>query len=124
MDEDIDFPIGSLNFRVGSLGMIHLLDPTEPDPSASEPKMIAMSESSEGSSSEVNSSVSLAEAEETKITESDETMENIDLEAQLDDLMICHDDISDQSADTWKTGLKLSKDDNSILSSHNEKLDN
>jgi hypothetical protein len=83
-----------------------------------------MSESSEGSSSKVNSPVSLAEAEETKIAEGDETMENIDLEAQLDNLMICHDDISDQSADTWKTGLEFSEDDNSIFSKHNEKLDN
>jgi hypothetical protein len=42
----------------------------------------------------------LAEAEEIKIAEGDETMENIDLEAQLEDLMIYHDGISDQSADT------------------------
>jgi hypothetical protein len=66
----------------------------------------------------------LAEAEEIKIAEGDETMENIDLEAQLKDLKICHDDISDQSTDTWKTGLELSKDDNSIFSSHNDKLNN
>jgi hypothetical protein len=59
------------------------------DPSASEPETVAMSESSEGSSSEVNSPVSLAEAEEGKIT-----------------------------------GLELSKDDNSIFSSYNGKLDN
>jgi hypothetical protein len=83
-----------------------------------------MSESSEGSSSEVNSPVSLAEAEEGKIAGGDETMENIDLEVQLEDLMICHDDTSDQSTDTWKTGLELSEDDNSILSSYNNKLDN
>jgi hypothetical protein len=82
-----------------------------------------MSESS-GSSSEVNSPVSLAEAEEGKITGGDETMENFDLEVQLEDLMICHDDTSDQSIDTWKMGLELSKDDNSILSSYNSKLDN
>jgi hypothetical protein len=59
-----------------------------------------MSKSSEGSSSEVNSSVSLAEAEEGKIIGGDETMENFDLEVQLEDLMICHDDTSDQSTDT------------------------
>jgi hypothetical protein len=100
MDEDMDLAIGSLNFRVGSPGSIRLSDLMKPDPSASEPKTVAMSESSEGSSSEVNSPVSLAEVEETKIAEGDETMEHIDLEAQLDDLMICHDDISDQSADT------------------------
>jgi hypothetical protein len=93
-------------------------------PSASEPETIAMSESLEGSSSEVNSPVSLVEAKEGKIVGGDETMENFDLEVQLEDLVICHDDISDQSTDTWKMGLELSEDDNSIFSSHNSKLDN
>jgi hypothetical protein len=74
-----------------------------------------MSESSEGSSSEVNSPVSLAEAKEGKIAGSDETMENFDLEVQFEDLMICHGDTSDQSTDTWKMGLELSEDDNSIF---------
>jgi hypothetical protein len=83
-----------------------------------------MSESSEGSSSEVNSPVSLAEAEERKIAGGEETMENFDLEVQLEDLMICHDDTSDKSTDTWKTGLELFEDDNSIFSSSNSKLDN
>jgi hypothetical protein len=100
MDQDMDLTIGSLNFHVGSLGSIRLSDPTKLDPSASEPETVVMSESSEGSSSEVNSSVSLAEAEEGKIAGGDETMENLDLEAQLENLMIQHDDTSDQSTDT------------------------
>jgi hypothetical protein len=83
-----------------------------------------MSESSEGSSSGVNSPVSLAEVEEGKFAGGDETMENLDLEVQLEDLMICHDNTSDKSTDTWKTGLELSEDDNSIFSSSNSKLDN
>jgi hypothetical protein len=83
-----------------------------------------MSESSEGSSSEVNSPISLAEAEEGKIAGGDETMENFDLKVQLEDLMICYDDTSDKSTDTWKTGLELSDDDNSIFSSYNSKLHN
>jgi hypothetical protein len=83
-----------------------------------------MSESSEGSSSEVNSPASLTEAEEGKIAGGNETMENFGLEVQLEDLMICHDDTSDQSTDTWKTGLELSEEDKSIFSSHNSKLDN
>jgi hypothetical protein len=62
-----------------------------------------MTESSEGSSSEVNSPVSFTEVEERKIAEGDETMENFDLEVQLEELMICHDDTSDKSTDTWKT---------------------
>jgi hypothetical protein len=42
------------------------------DPSASEPETVAMSESSESSSSKVNSPVSLAEAKEGKIAGGDE----------------------------------------------------
>jgi hypothetical protein len=123
MDQDMDLTIGSLNFCVGSLGSIRLSDPMKPDPSTSEPEIVAMSESSEGSSSEVDSPVSFIEAEEGKIAGGDKTMENFDLEVQLEDLMIFHDDTSDQSTDTWKTGLELSEDDNSILN-HNSKLNN
>jgi hypothetical protein len=122
MDQDMDLTIGSLNFRVRSLGSIRLSDPVKPGPSASEPKTVAMTKSSEGSSSEVNSPVSLAE--DGKITGGDKIMENFDLEVRLEDLMICHNDTSDKSTDTWKTGLELSGDDNSIFSSSNRKLDN
>jgi hypothetical protein len=76
MDQDMDLMIGSLNFHVGSLGLIRLSDPAKPGPSASETKTVAMSESSEGSSSVVNSPVSLVETEEGKIAGGDETMEN------------------------------------------------
>jgi hypothetical protein len=106
------------------IGSIHLSNPAKPGPSASESKTVVMSESSEGSSSEVNSPVSFAEAEKGKITRGDETMENFDLEVQLEDLMICHDDTSDESADTWKTELELHEDDSSIFSSLNSKFDN
>jgi hypothetical protein len=124
MDQDMDLTIRSLNFRVGSLGSIRLSDPMKADPSASEPKTVAISESLEGSSSEVNSPVSLTEAKEGKIAGGDETMENFDLEVQLEDLTIHHEDNSDQSADSWKTGLELSEDDKSVFSSHNSKFDN
>jgi hypothetical protein len=120
MDQDMELTIRSLNFRVRSLGSIRLSDPMKMGPSASEPEIVAMSESSEGSSSEVNLPVSLTEAEEGKIAGGDETLNFFDLEVQLEDLMICHD----HSTDTWKTGLELSKDDNSIFSSNNSKLDN
>jgi hypothetical protein len=105
MDQDMDLTIGSLNFRVGSLGSICLPDPAKLGPSASKSKTVAMSESSEGSYSEVNSPISFTaiETEEGKIAEGDEIMENFDLEVQLEDLMICHDDTSDKSIDTWKT---------------------
>jgi hypothetical protein len=108
MDQDMDLTIGSLNFHVGSLCSIRLSDPTNLDPSASEAKRIAMSESSVGSSSKANSSVSFASTEIAggKIAELDETMENLDSGNQLEDLMIYHED------------------DESIFSSFNSKIDN
>jgi hypothetical protein len=125
MDQDMDFTIRSLNFRVGSLGSIRLSDLVSSDPSASEVKTIAMSESSVGSSSEANSPVSFVATEvaEGKIAEVDENMENFDLEDQLEDLMISHDDTSGKSTDTWETGLELHEDDDSIFSSFNSKFD-
>jgi hypothetical protein len=94
LDQEMDLTIGSLNFRVGSLGSIRLSDPAKLDPSASKTKTIAMSESSVGSSSKANSPVSFATAEiiGEKIEEFDETMENLDQGDQLKDLMICYDD--------------------------------
>jgi hypothetical protein len=38
--------------------------------------------------------------------------------------MICHDDASDKSTDTWKTRLELHEDDETIFSSFNRKFDN
>jgi hypothetical protein len=59
-----------------------------------------MMEYSEGSSSEVNSPISLEEVQKGKITEDNEAMENFDAEVQLKDLMIRFDNISDKSTDT------------------------
>jgi hypothetical protein len=126
MDQDMDLTIRSLNFHVGSSGSIRLSDPAKPGPSASESKTIAVSESLVGSSSEVNSPVSFAAIEiaEEKIAEGNESMENFNLGVQLKDLMIYHDDTSDKLTDTWKTGLELHEDDDSIFSSFNSKFDN
>jgi hypothetical protein len=66
LDQEMDLTIESLNFHVGSLGSIHLLDSTKSKPSASKTMTIAMSESSVGSSSEVNSPISFAATEEIK----------------------------------------------------------
>jgi hypothetical protein len=98
----------------------------KPDPSASGAKTVAMSESSVGSSSKANSSVSFAtiEVAEGKNTEVDKNTENFELENQLEHLMICHDDTLDKSTDTWKIGLELHEDDESIFSSFNNKFDN
>jgi hypothetical protein len=51
----------------------------KPDPSASEPETVAMMESSEGSSSDVNSPVSVGEAQ---VAEVDEIPEKLDMEVK------------------------------------------
>jgi hypothetical protein len=126
LDQEMELTFGSLNFHVGSLGSIHLSDPTESGPSTGKTAIAAMSESSVGSSSEVNSPVSFTMTEniEDKIKELDETMENLDLGEQLGDFMICCGSISDKSTDTWKTGLELHEDDQTIFSIFSSKFDN
>jgi hypothetical protein len=87
---------------------------------------MAISESSVGSSSEVNSPVSFTTREsiEDKIEELDETMENLDLGEQSEDFTICCDNLLDKSMDTWKTGLELHEDNQTTLSSGSSKFDN
>jgi hypothetical protein len=101
----MDLTIGSLNLRVGFLGSICLSDPVKPDPSASETKTIGISESSVGSSSKANlpDSFAITEIVGEKIKELDETMENLDLMDQLEDLTIYHNDTSDKSTDEEMT---------------------
>jgi hypothetical protein len=126
LDQEMDLTIRSLNFRIGSLGSIRLSDSTKSDLSVRNTAAITMSESSVGSSSEVNSPVSFATTENIgeKIEELDETMENLDLGDQSEDFMICCDNFSDKSTDTWKTGLELHKDNQTTLSSYNNNFDN
>jgi hypothetical protein len=81
LDQEMDLTIGSLNFRAGALGSTRLSDPTKLDPSAGKTVTTAKSESSVGSSSKVNSPVSLTTTGniEDKIEELDKIMENLDL---------------------------------------------
>jgi hypothetical protein len=85
-----------------------------------------MLESSVGSSSEVNSPVSFTTTEkiEDTIKELDETMENLNLGEQAGDFMIWCDNISNKSTDTWKIGLELHEEDQTIFSSFSRKFDN
>jgi hypothetical protein len=126
LDQEMDLTIGSLNFRIRSLSSIRLSDSTKSNPSASKTMTIAMSESSVGSSSAVNSPVSFAATEEIeeKIEELDETMDNLDLGDQSEDFIIYYDDTSDKSTDTWKTGLELHEDNHTTFSSCSSKFDN
>jgi hypothetical protein len=121
-NQEMELTIGSLSILIGPSGSSHILDLTKQDPSASEPEIVAIMEYSDGSSSEVNSPVSLEEVQKGKIAEDNKAKENFDAGVQLDDLMICLDDISDKSTDTWKTGLELSEDGDSIFSSFNSNI--
>jgi hypothetical protein len=58
-NQEMELTIGSLNILIGPSGSSRLSDPMKQDASASEPQKVAMMEYSEGSSSEVNSPVSL-----------------------------------------------------------------
>jgi hypothetical protein len=73
----MELTIGSLSIFIGPSGSSRLSDSTKPDPSASKPETVVILESSEGSSSEVNSPVSLGKA---KIAEGDKIQEKLDLE--------------------------------------------
>jgi hypothetical protein len=75
--QEIELTIGSLSILIGPSGLSRLSDLTKPDPSASNPETEEIPESSEGSSSEVNSPVSL---EEVSIAGGDKTEEIFELE--------------------------------------------
>jgi hypothetical protein len=81
-NQKMELTIGSLSFCVRLSGSIRPSDLTKLDPSASKIKTITMSGSSVGSSSEVNSPVSFAIAEDTggKIEAFNETTEKLDIE--------------------------------------------
>jgi hypothetical protein len=76
--QEMELTIGSLSFYVGPSGSTRLSDPVKSGPSASKTKTITMSGSSVGSSSELNSPVSLAATEnvQKKLEEFNETRES------------------------------------------------
>jgi hypothetical protein len=76
-NQETELTIGSLSILIGHSGSTRLLDLTKLDPSAREPETVVMLESSGGSSSEVNSLISLGEA---KIAEGDKIQKKLDLE--------------------------------------------
>jgi hypothetical protein len=75
----MELTIGSLSILIGPSGSTRLSDSTKPNPSVSEPETEAMVESSEGSSSEVNSPVSLGEGQ---IAEGDEIQEKFNMKVK------------------------------------------
>jgi hypothetical protein len=80
--QEIELTIGSLSFYVGPLGSTCLSDPTKSGRSASKADRITISGSFVGSSSEVNSPVSLTATEDVqkKLEKFDETRGKPDME--------------------------------------------
>jgi hypothetical protein len=78
--------IGSFNFHVGSLGSLRLSDPISSDLSAGKTTATTTSRTSLGSSSEVNSPVSIkpTEIKRNTIEELDKIMENLGLKESPD----------------------------------------
>jgi hypothetical protein len=85
-NQEMELTIGSLSFYVGPSGSTRLLDLAKLGPSASKTKTITTSGSSVGSSSEINSPVSLAATEnmQKKLKEFDETRGEPDVETTVD----------------------------------------
>jgi hypothetical protein len=105
-------------------------------PSAGKIATAATIEASVGSSREVNSLVSIKPAKGDTVEEINENMENLDLEESSgyqdrgsdgnsihsssyskEDFMVCYGNISNDSEDTWKSGLELYDDEPTIFSS-------
>jgi hypothetical protein len=136
LDQEMDLAIGSVNFRIGSLGSVRLSDPIKSGPSAGKPTITATPETSVGSSSEVNLLVSIKPTKGSIVEELDEIMEYLDLEESLgysdmcsdknlnqsnnyseEDFMVYHNNVSNNFEDTWKTGLELYDDEQTIFPS-------
>jgi hypothetical protein len=85
-NQEIELTIGSLSFYIGPSGSTRLSDPVKSGPSTNKTKPITKSGSSVGSSSEINSPVSLAATENLQKTlkEFDETREEPDVEVTVD----------------------------------------
>jgi hypothetical protein len=83
--QEMEMMIGSLSFYIGPSGSTRLSDLAKSGPSTSKTKTITMSGSSVGSSSEVNSPVSLAATEKVqkKLEEFNKTQEKPDMEATV-----------------------------------------
>jgi hypothetical protein len=83
--QEMELTIRSLSFYVGPLGSTHLSDLTKLGPSASKADRTTISRSSVGSSSEVNSPVSLTATEDVqkKLEEFDETRGKPDMEGAV-----------------------------------------
>jgi hypothetical protein len=129
--------IRSFNFRVRSLGSVCLSDLINSGSSAGQTAITKTLETSVGSSSEVNSPVSIKpmKSKGNTIEGLNEIMENLDLEESSgysntvfdenlnninnyseEDFLTCHGNVSSNSEGTWRSGLKLHGDEKITLS--------
>jgi hypothetical protein len=82
LDQDMDLKTGSFNFCVGSLGSVCLSDLINLGLSVGKAATTTSLETSVGSSSEVNSPVSINPMKESTIEEIDEIMETLNLDLE------------------------------------------
>jgi hypothetical protein len=130
LDQEMDLTIESFNFHIGSLGSVHLYDPIMLGLSAGKTAIAATPETSVGSSSEINSPVSVKPTKGSTFEDLHEIMENLDLDElsgyldmgsdkNLDqsnsyskqDFMVYYGSVSNDSEDTWKLGIELYNDE-------------
>jgi hypothetical protein len=139
LGQEMDLTIGSFNFCIGSLGLICLSDLINSGPSAGKTAIAVTSETSVGSSSKVNSPISMKpmETKGNTIEELDKIMEILDPKDSLghsdmdfkgnfssisnhsskEDCMAYYGNVSGGSSDTWRIGLELYSDEQTIFSS-------
>jgi hypothetical protein len=132
--QEMDLMIGSFNFRVGSLGSACISDPIKLGLSARKTTMVATQEISAGSSSGVNSAVSIEPTKGNTVEELGEILENLDQEelsgsstivsdekfgniSERDFITSCSD-VSGNSEDTWRSELRLHSDEQAKLHSN------
>jgi hypothetical protein len=105
LDQEMDLTIGGFNFHVGSLGSTRLLDPIKLGRSAGKTAIVATPETLAGSSSEVNSPVSIKPTKGSSIEELDKIMENLDIEESLgSSTTVSNEKVSNTSEKDFITG--------------------
>jgi hypothetical protein len=122
LDREMDLMIGSFNFLIGSLVSACLLGPVKSGPSAGKTTIAATPEIPVSSSSEGNPPVSFKPKKGSIVEEIGKIMENLELEESLGsmdttaskkfdilekDFITSCGDVSRNSEDTWRSGLKL-----------------
>jgi hypothetical protein len=144
MDQEMDLTIGSFTFHIGSLGTVRLSDPVNLGLSVGKTAITVTLETLVGSSSEVNSLVSIKPMKNKGniIKELDKIMENLNLEESSDysdmasdenldnsnysgeDFMIRYGNVSNKSTYTWKIGQELYDNEQTILSGFSSGINN